>query len=121
MRLYGKRASEEEFAREVSRLLLGDPLKRTYPLPVSHIARTLGYTRETIYRYIRKAVKKYHLLEYDDRGRIVVPNKPRLEFQRFDKNHNDILQDPLVSDWKQDLMTRNNGEPISTWKASHSN
>ena len=49
--------------------------------------------------------------------RICLPdNSKQVQFRRFDKKHHDIVQDPLVSDWKEDLLTRRNGEPISTWK-----
>lgn len=107
MRLYGKHATEEEITNEVSRLLLGDADRRQVSLTVSDAARTLGYTRSTIYFYVKKAVEKYHTLEYDNNGRIKIPEKSETEFQRFDKNH-DIINDPLVSDWKQDLLTRKN-------------
>lgn len=117
MRLYGKSATEEEIAKEVSRLLLGDPDRRQPPTSVTETARMLGYTRATIYEYVKKAVTKYHTLEYKD-GRISLPenSKELASFRQFGKNH-DIVNDPLVSDWKQDLLTRKNGEPVSSWKA----
>lgn len=116
MKLYGKHATEEEITKEISRLLLGDPYRRQAPLTISDAARTLGYTRSTIYFYVKKAVEKYHILEYDDSRRIKIPEKPETEFQRFGKYH-DITNDPPVSDWKQDLLTRKNGEPLASWKA----
>jgi len=116
MRLYGKNATEEEVTREVSRLLLGDWERRQSPMSVTDTARMLGYARTTIYDYIKKAVEKYHILEYKD-GKVVLPesSKQLAKFRQFDKNH-EIVNDPLVEEWKQDLMTRRNGEPISTWK-----
>jgi hypothetical protein len=116
MRLYGKKSTEEEIAREISRLLLGDQDRREGPISVTDAARTLGYTRATVYNYVKKAVEKYHMLEYKN-GRICLPenSKQLMKFRRFDKKH-DITQDPLVSDWKQDLLTRKNGEPLTTWK-----
>jgi Mn-dependent DtxR family transcriptional regulator len=115
MRLYGNRVIEEEMAKEVSRLLLGDPNTRQEPLSVSEAARALGYSRNTVYRYVKKAVEKYHLLGYDNNGRIVLPENTKLEFQRFDKKH-EIMHDHLVAEWKQDLLTRKGGEPLASWK-----
>lgn len=115
-RLYGKSATEEDIAREISRLLLGDQDGRQDPLSVTDTARALGYTRTTVYNYVRKAVEKYKTLEYKN-GKICLPenSKQLMKFRRFDKKHS-ITQDPLVLDWKEDLLTRKNGEPITTWK-----
>jgi len=80
MRLYGKHATEEEIVKEISRLLLGDHNTRQEPLPVSDAARALGYCRTNIYKYVKMAVEKYHLLAYDKNGR--------------------IMHDNLVAEWK---------------------
>lgn len=116
-RLYGKKSTEEDIVKEISRLLLGDPERYQDPLSVTDTAKTLGYTRTTVYNYVKKAVEKYKTLEYKN-GRICLPDSSKqvMKFRRFDKKHN-ITQDPLVEDWKQDLLTRKNGEPITTWKA----
>lgn len=115
MRLYGKKATEEEITNEISKLLLGDSDRRQIPLTVSDAARTLGYTRSAIYFYVKKAVEKYHLLQYDPNGRLSLPkNKTQLEFQRFSKNH-EIIKDPLVAEWMQDLLTRKGGKPVKCW------
>lgn len=115
-RLYGKNATEEEIIKEVSRLLLGDFERRQDPISVADTAKMLGCSRDTVYSYVKKAVEKYHILEYKN-GRISLPDKKQPEkFRQFDKNH-EIVNDPLVYDWKQDLLTRKNGEPITTWKS----
>ena len=115
-RLYGKSVTEEEIVNEVSRLLLGDCERRQDPLSVTDAARILGCSRETVYSYVKKAVEKYHILEYNN-GKISLPDNSRLDkFRQFDKNH-EIVSDSLVYDWKQDLLTRRNGEPIITWKS----
>lgn len=114
-RLYGKRATKEQITNEIARLLLGDA--KQYPLSVSEIATTLGFTRPTIYDYIKKAVK-IGLLEYGKNGYLVIPtnNKSELGFRQFDKNHQ-ITADPLVAEWKEDLLTRKQGEPLGSWRA----
>src|SRR5574340_99483 len=86
-------------------------------MSVTDKARILGCSRETVYNYVKKAVEKYHILEYKN-GRISLPNNSKQleKFRLFDKNH-EIVNDPLVYDWKQDLLTRKNGEPIITWKS----
>ena len=85
LRLYGRRTTEEEIVKEISRLLLGDDTRKQEPLSVSDAARALGYCRNSIYKYVKMAVEKYHLLEYDNNRRIVLPKNPKLKFQRFYK------------------------------------
>ncbi|MGI0028066.1 MAG: helix-turn-helix domain-containing protein, partial [Nitrosopumilaceae archaeon] len=116
MRLYGKCSTEEKITNEVVRLLLGDTVTGQYPLPVSEVAITLGYTKRTIYNYVRKAVKN-NLLEYGKNGNLVIPSnrKSELGFRQFDKNHQ-IVKDPLIAEWKQDLLTRKQGEPLGSWR-----
>jgi hypothetical protein len=114
LRLYGRRTTEEEIVKEISRLLLGDDARKQEPLSVSDAASALGYCRTSAYKYVKKAVEKYHLLEYDNNGRIVLPKNPKLKFQRFYKRHK-ITNDSLVAEWKQDLLTRKGGEPLVTW------
>jgi predicted DNA-binding protein YlxM (UPF0122 family) len=108
MRLYDKRATEEQITKEVTRLLLGDT--EQYPLSVSEVAATLGYSRDNVYNYVKKAVKN-GLLEYGKNGYLVIPTnkKSELGYRQFDKNHQ-ITADPLVAEWKQDLLTRKQGE-----------
>lgn len=123
MRLYGKRSTEEEITKEVARRLLGDTHRDQDPLSVSEVAITLGYTRHTVYNYVERAVKN-GLLEYDGQnGKLVIPSnlkRPELVFRRFDKNHI-ITKDPLIAEWKQDLLTRKQGEPLGSWKARIAN
>jgi hypothetical protein len=46
IRLYGKKATEEMIANEVSWILLGDCTRRLDPLSISDTARALGYARK---------------------------------------------------------------------------
>lgn len=97
-RLHGKNATEEETTREISRLLLSDHGRRLNPMLITETAKILGCSRATIYDYIKKAVEKYHTLEYKD-GRVFLPSKfERVSFKQFDKNHHEIVKDPLVEE-----------------------
>lgn len=113
MRLYGKRATESQIINEIVRLLLGSANER--PLTVEEIGPILGCHKATVYAYIKKAAKS-GLLTYHGNNRLVIPtnNRDNIIFYRFDKRH-PITQDKLVSEWKEDLLTRKQGEPVSVW------
>lgn len=115
MRLYGKRATEEEITKEISVLLLGQ--KNDEVLSVQDVATRLGYARPSVYGYVKKGVRM-GLLAYGYDGKLSIPNnvKSELIFRRFNKLH-PIVEDPLVAEWKQDMLTRKQGEPLVTWKA----
>jgi predicted DNA-binding protein YlxM (UPF0122 family) len=112
MRLYGKRSTEEKITKEIVRLLLG----QDEILSVQDVAIRLGFSRDHIYNYIQKAVRT-GLLVYGPTGRLAIPANlgPELGFRRFSKLH-PITDDPLVAEWKQDLLTRKQGEALATWK-----
>ncbi|MDE1841878.1 MAG: helix-turn-helix domain-containing protein [Thaumarchaeota archaeon] len=113
-RLYGKRATKDQIMKEVVRLLLGTG--HDDPLTVTDTATTLGYARDTIYQYIAMAVKG-GLLKCIN-GKLVIPTNQKTgirAFKRFNKIH-PIIQDPLVAEWKQDMLTRKQGTPISSWQ-----
>lgn len=54
---------------------------------------------------------------YKPSGTLAIPANlgPELGFRRFSKLH-PITTDPLVAEWKQDLLTRKQGEPLVSWK-----
>ena len=116
LRLYGKRATQEQIMQEILRLLRGDREKGEDPLSIIDIADRLGFTRSNVYRYTRKAVKA-GLLEYENPRRLSIPTNHTSEvsFRRFNERHQ-ILKNPLVAEWKQDLLTRKHGEALSSWK-----
>ncbi|MGC1709848.1 MAG: helix-turn-helix domain-containing protein [Nitrosotalea sp.] len=116
LRLYGKRATQEEIIKEILRLLRGDREKGEDPLSVGDIADRLGFVRSNVYCYTRKAAKA-GLMEYDNSRRLSIPTNHTSEvsFRRFNERHQ-ILKNPLVAEWKQDLLTRKQGEALSSWK-----
>ena len=115
LRLHGKPASLIEIAKEVSDLILGDKRLRREPQSIPEVARSLGFgSRTTIYRYIAIAEKE-NFLKLDDNGNLIKPQLSQTTiWKRFEKKH-PITQNKLVSEWKQDLLTRKGGKPVKTW------
>jgi len=112
MKISGRKASEEKIITEISDLLKGTS-RRPYPLPIAEIARVLGVSRQTIYKYIQR--KKNKPLKFRT-GRYALP-KPieSNNYRRFNKEHK-ITSDPLVAEWMDDLLTRKQGNPIKSWR-----
>lgn len=110
--MYGKRSTEKNIMDEVVRLLLG----QEEVLSVDDVAKRLGFKRGSVYRYIQSAVRN-GLLSYGHNGRLSIPANlgTELVFRRFNKLH-PITTDPLVAEWKQDLLTRKQGESLASWK-----
>lgn len=112
LRLYGKPATKDEIAQEVARLLLGDERRKIKPLGITQIAKNLNLERITIYRYKDLAIDLGLIQTDKETGKAVLPEKPQEEiFKKFTNEHK-ILENPLVSDWWQDLQTRKGGKPI---------
>ena len=57
MRINGRKAAEEKIISEINDLLKGTS-RRPYPLPVAEVARVLGVSRQTIYKYIQRKKDK---------------------------------------------------------------
>lgn len=116
LRLYGKRATKEQITKEILRLLRGDRTNGEDPLSAEDVAIKLGLVKSTVYYYTRIAVKE-GLLELDNPRRLSIPtnHSSEVSFRRFSENHQ-ILRDPLVAEWKRDLLTRKHGEALASWK-----
>ena len=61
LKLYGKRATQDDILEEIYRLLYTKG-ERPYPIRPTEIAKVLGVCRQTVYSYIKKLSKKE---EYD--------------------------------------------------------
>ena len=116
LRLYGKRATPEEITKEILKLLHGDKVNDIEPLSVADTAKILGWSRDNVYVYTKKAIKA-GLLKLENNRKLCIPSNQTSEasFRRFTKHHQ-ILDIPLVAEWKQDMLTRKQGAPISSWK-----
>ncbi len=116
LRLYGKPATKEQIAREVSRLLLGDFKKGVEPQNITQICKTLGFeTRQSIYIYKNLAVELGYL-ELDKDGKAKLPAKTSSQaFKKFNEK-NPLSNDPLVTDWVQNMLTRKQGAKIKSWR-----
>jgi len=55
-KIHGKRVTESQLINEIHSLLHGTG-SRPYPLSVTEVAKILGVSRMTIYRYVRKMKK----------------------------------------------------------------
>lgn len=117
LRLYGKRATPEQITQEILKLLHGNKVNGIEPLSVKDTAKILGLSKDTIYEYAKKAVKA-GLLKLGNTGYLCIPTNQtsKASFRLFTRRHQ-ILDIPLVAEWKQDLLTRKQGTPISTWQA----
>jgi len=116
LRLYGKPATKEQIAKEVSRLMLGDLRKGIEPQNITQICRTLSFeSRQTVYSYKELALELGYL-ELNKDGKAKVPEKTTNQiFKKFNEN-NLLSNNPLVSDWVQNMLTRKQGAPIKSWK-----
>lgn len=104
VRLFGKIVTSDE-ARKflVDKVIKGEK--------ISTLARDHGMTTKTIYRYLERAKELGEITKKDDRWVVDVVAKSAQEFQEFNKLH-PITENPLVSAWQQDLLTRNNGGAV---------
>jgi hypothetical protein len=116
LRLYGKRSTPEEITKEILKLLHGDKVNGIEPLSVQDIAKILGLSRDTIYEYAKKAVKA-GLLKLGNGRNLCIPTNQisKTSFKLFSRRRQ-ILDIPIVAEWKQDLLTRKQGTPISSWQ-----
>lgn len=117
IRLYGKKVTEDELAKEISNQLLGNKARGILPKTVQEVARDLDITRKTVYNYRDLAVE-LKLLEVDESGEAKLPEIPTEEdFKRYTLEH-EITKDPLVQEWIADLMhRRGSGKPRANWKS----
>lgn len=110
----GKRVSKDYLVKQTVAYFLGDETKRQQSLGPYEIAKKMNRSPKQIYRYLHKAVQS-GLLEKDGtkykRPQQVLENE---QFKRYDSNH-DITKDPLVADWKSNLLTRKQGQKVVTW------
>lgn len=114
LRLDGKKVPKEVLAQQVAKYLLGDPSKRVLPIGATEISRRMNFSStKTVYNYRDLAIELGYLKKDVD-GAPVLPEKPKeWSFKRFDKKH-PIVNDNYIPDWKQDLFTRKQGNPIES-------
>jgi len=109
-----RRATEQQITDEIFLLLYGNG-SRSYSLSVTETAKTLGVSRDTIYRYIKKMNGAQQILK-NKNGKLYLPEQSHdAELRKFNKFH-EITSDPLVTEWMDDLLTRRRGLPIKSWK-----
>ena len=101
IRIRKKSATEEQITDEIFLLLYGNG-SRPYSLSVTETAKTLGVSRDTVYRYIKK-MKGVHQILRDKNGKLHLPEPSQdVKFRKFNKLH-EITSDPLVTEWIDDL------------------
>ncbi len=111
--LYGKRATTDDILEEINRLLYAKG-NRPYPLKPVEIAKAIGMSRQSIYNYIKKLSKQGDVIRLQS-GHFFLPKAEESEFREFNKFH-EITNDPLISEWMEDLLTRKQGLPLKVWK-----
>jgi len=116
LRLDGKKVSKEDIAQKVAQYLLGNPAKRILPIGATEISRRMNFSStKTVYNYRDLAIQ-LGFLKKGVNGDPQLPEKPKeWSFKRFDKKH-PIVNDNYIPDWKQDLFTRKQGNPIESAK-----
>ncbi len=115
-RLYGKIASEDDIAREIARLLLGEPKRGLMPKSVKEVMQIMSYnSRTTFYAYRQIAIDQKYL-ELDENDKPILPAKtPQTAFKQFTKD-NALIDTPLGREWVDNMFTRKGGKPIKLWK-----
>lgn len=112
VRVNGRRITREHLLQEITELLQGTSQRRPYPLTVTEVAKLLNTTRQTIYNYIKHS--KENSIPRLENGKLFLPKSSDRIFRQFNKYHK-ITQDPLVSEWMDDLLTRRSGSPLASW------
>ena len=113
LKLYGKKATQDDILEEINRLLHATG-NRPFPLKPSEIAKIIGMSRQSIYNYIKKLSEQGKIVKLES-GHFDLPKVEKNEFREFNKFH-DITNDPLISEWMDDLLTRKQGLPLKVWK-----
>jgi len=113
LKLYGKKVTSNDILLEIQNLLYAKS-HRPYPIKPAEIAKALCLSRKTVYNYISRLSKTGKIIRLRS-GRFLLPRLDEAEFREFNKHH-EITSNPLVSEWMDDLLTRNQGSPIKTWK-----
>lgn len=121
--LYGRPASDEDIAREVARLYLGNSAKHQEAQNPTQIAKTLGYKQpKSVYNYMNLAadlglLKKITITNKKGQTKTRY-EKPEVtaitQFERMDSDK--FANQPLVKEWVENMLTKKNGKPIKTWR-----
>jgi len=104
-RLYGKRVVAGDFAKFVSKRLLGDPAHGIEPLSQVDIMRELGFKDKKSISQIKELAVRMNLLEIGENGQAILPKKSVVAFKKFSENH-PITTDPLVKSWMDAMKFR---------------
>ena len=116
-RLYGKISTIREWISEILRLKFGDSRRKQEPLPNTKIAVKIGISRQTLIDYLKIAVI-HKIVESDHEKNLIVKISDEQghtrSFLRYSMD--ELMKDPLVADWVQDMMTRKSGSPIKIWR-----
>ena len=104
--------TRDEITEKITELLLGNSVKKIRPHKITEICKVTGFdSRTTIYGFLDRGVE-LGLLKKSDSGRYVLPELSHAEeFQKFNDSHR-ILDDPIVSDWFDDLLNRKQGKGV---------
>ena len=88
----------------------------------TQIAKSIGWTgknaRITASDYLNKLVEEGRLKKDPDTGRIVKPAEVLAKQQYVDLQKDAFAQIPSVAEWVRDMLTRVEGKPKKSWKAS---
>jgi len=104
-RLFGKRATFGDFARYVTKRLLGNPSQGIDPLSQAEIQRELGFKDKKSISQFKDLAVQMGILELDERGAPVVPKHSQVAFRRFNANH-PVTKEPLIMAWQNELKFR---------------
>lgn len=116
-KLDGKTASAGDFAQRIARLLIGNSIKGIEPLGIMDIMRKLGFKDKKSIIQLKKLAIELGFLEVDEAGNAILPKKSKdYLFKKFDLAH-PFTNDPLVQEWKKDLLTRKRGSPVVAWRS----
>lgn len=87
----------------------------------TQIANAMGWTgknaRITARRYIDKLIEEGKL-QATDTGRVLVPEAAKVKLEYVKLQQDAFAQIPAVAEWVRDMLTRREGKPKKTWKAS---
>jgi len=97
-RLYGKKVLAGDFAKYVTKRLLGDPAHGVEPMSQVDIMRELGFKDKKSIAEIKKLAMDMKLLEIDEKGNAILPTRSAFTFKQFSKKY-PITSEPLVKSW----------------------
>lgn len=113
------KATNRDWITEILRLSVGDARRHQSPQSKSDISVKLGISRPTVDSFIKMGIE-HKLIDTDESGKIKIPDVEKAFGSWSYYEDESFMQDPLIKEWIENLLTKKNGKPVKTWKSRYS-